>query len=229
MRPHSILLLLLLVVPPSLLRAEESEPFYEKDYARSPSREGRGGTSDLSQPADMPAATSAPVEATTTDNSIEGRVKALARGAKESAQSGNATALQNRKNSEVPASQMKVEVIGAVFDGTSETKLAEHIQEMLNALSKTPMLISTIYAVGPHHNLPLPIQYEVTKRQGRILFVKELPEKYAMIKESPSWILSSLSQEIILEGAGPLSENFAPNGKIISTAQRIPAPAKATP
>ena len=80
------------------------------------------------------------------------------------------------------------------------------------------ILISTIYCIGPRIELPVKTLYEITKYQGRILFVDEQPKKYQQVKQSPTWILSSLDQEIIIEAAGLLSENLNLKGEITTRA-----------
>jgi len=107
--------------------------------------------------------------------------------------------------------------------------MVRQLEDMLSVLEKSKMLIATVYIVGQRREIPSIIAYRLGKKRGRVVFTDELPAKYRAIQNSPAWILTSLDQEIIIEAAGPLSENLRTDGTITAKAPRVPAPSAGTP
>jgi len=210
-----LLLLTLVLSLPLLSHAEESEPFFNKDFAKSPERD----LIPIQPQAPMPevTATSAPPRVRTPGTiNLSDRVKEISQRAKASRQDQSlppqAAPLPGSKQT------MQVAVVGAILDATNQELLTQQLTDLIKIVSELKILISTIYCIGPRIELPASTQYEITKHQGRILFVDEQPKKYQAVTQSPTWILSALDQEIVIEGAGLLSQNLNLKGEITTHA-----------
>jgi hypothetical protein len=210
-----LLLLTLVLQLPLLCHAEESEPFFNKDFAKSPERDQIPIQPQTQQP-DVAATSAMPRVTTPGTSNLSERVKEISQKAKASRQDQNlppqAAPLPGSKQT------MQVAVVGAILDATNHELLAQQLADLVKIVSELKILISTIYCIGPRIELPANTQYEITKNQGRILFVDQQPKKYQAVTQSPTWILSALDQEIVIEGAGLLSQNLNLKGEITTHA-----------
>ena len=200
---------------PLLAHADEEEPFFDKDFAKSPERDA----TQLEQHHEAEAPTTIPKIPRTTStatNDLSERVKDIVGKARSNGQNPDLPT----QTAPLPGSKqtMQVAVVGGILDATNHELLTKQLADFVTIVREAKILISTIYCIGPRIELPIKTLYEITKYQGRILFVDEQPKKYQEVKQSPTWILSSLDQEIIIEGAGLLSENLNVKGEITTRA-----------
>lgn len=225
MRNSRALLGLLLLLTPAVIHAEEENPFFDKDFAKSPERDE--AVSPLPPKVEPTVLNTAPLPSKkkSASEGLSERVKGIA----QRARSQDSSTMEVPQATPLPGSKqtMQIALVGAILDGTKQELLAKQLNDFVAVLSGLNILASTVYCIGPRVELPVKTLYEITKLQGRVLFVDQQPDKYKEVKQSPTWILSSLDQEIIIEGAGLLSENLNLKGEITTRATEKVTPKSA--
>jgi hypothetical protein len=206
----TILTSALLLIAPNL--KAESEPFFEQDFAREP---GSDDTKQNKKPtSSLPVATTPPKPEVTL--SLADQVKEI-RGDvlnRRSRKLGSATPIPPSGNQ-----TMQVLEVGGIVNSSDPVQFLALIEDFVATLKPKSRTANVIYAVGNKTQLPIKLEHELAKLGGYVRFVKKLPTKYTSVKSTPTWILASDNQEILIEASGKLSENLSVEGAIITQAR----------
>ena len=199
----------------------EDAPFFEKNYAIQP-----GADSEIKKAQNPNVAVTAtaiatprPTNASLSDQVKEIRAKILAKKAK--SKSANAPVAPNGIQT------MEVTEVGAILSAAKNETLIAELTDMVATLTPAKRGASVVYAIGEISEIPGQLAYELAQLGGTVRFVRELPKRYQQVKSTPTWILASNDQEILIEGSGKLSENLSPEGAIITQAREKVTPAAA--
>lgn len=195
--------------------ADDDNSFFGKDFAVAP---GEDDVKPAGAPKPTISANAAKLSPTplSADDALRDRVRQIASQAR-SAENQVLTPAADRQSRPTGKQTIEITEVAAVLDGANEDSLRAFATDMITVVDGKRSTFSLVYVLG-EKRLPFKLEYEIAMRGGRISYVEELPEKYRSIAQAPAWILAGKNQEIVIEGAGKLSENLSAEGAIITRA-----------
>lgn len=186
--------------------AQEKNPFFQKDFAKSPLEEKKPQLVPTALAVMTVEATAAAAEAPPAEDlaAITAKVEALQKG--DPTKAPDLTALEKTH---------KVLAIGGIVNALDKAHLQEKMKELAEVAERFDFDIGKIWAVGTIPNITQTEEMLfLVARNGVVEAAEEAPARYK-VKLSPTWIVRTPEGEILLEGTGPLAQHFNLRGEFV--------------
>lgn len=184
---------LLLIFVHGVVVAEDpsSGGFFDKDFSKSPLTKDQGSELPSGKPAKQPK--SGVAKPVSTPTSVASPTNAD---------------FDNRK-------KVKVDSIGLLLNAVKREHVQARLKELLSVVHEFDMGIGSVIFIGGFPGAEgFAVSTAIVARGGEIKVLGSVPYRYKVTK-APTWILKTEEGEILLEGTGPLRENFDKEGNFV--------------